>query len=163
MGVFGVFFNELAMKIIELTFTQRINAPADRVYDELADPLNMLGLQPLLTDIKVQDVTSTAEDRVFRYQTTESFRLFGLTIWKNRIDVTTQTSAKKRHIESFVRSPGGVTLTANYRFLWDGQYTEITERMRIQCPAMLANFVSRTARQVQQQTLLNLKNRLETR
>ena len=145
-----------------LEFTVSIERPVVDVYDHLADPRNLLGLQPLL--IEMSPIRESAEaDRVVReYETVEAFRLFGRIVHRNRIRVRTTLTDPPTRMDSLVHSPGGVSLQVVYHFATERAGTRLTEVMHLNVQPWLAGFVVSQARQAQRAVLARLKTRLES-
>jgi hypothetical protein len=144
-----------------LEFQITIDQPVPIVYAHLADPANFLGLQPLLTSMSSIQEAIVDRRRVCRYETVETFRLGSIPLLHNRIQVETTLTEVDRRIDTRVRSFPNIALQVSYDFVAEGQNTLLTERMEITVARWLAGFVVRQATQAQQQTLANLKARLE--
>jgi ligand-binding SRPBCC domain-containing protein len=138
-----------------------IDRPVPVVYAHLANPTNFLGLQPLLTSMSPIQETIVDGRRVCRYETVEAFRVGGIPLLRNRIQVETTLTEVDRRIDTRVRSFPNIALQVYYDFVAEGQRTLLAERMEITVARWLAGYVVRQAMQVQQQTLANLKARLE--
>jgi hypothetical protein len=145
-----------------LEFIVHIRRPVSVVYDHLAQPANFIGLQPLLTSISPVEEIQVEGKRGCCYETVETFRIGSLSVLHNRIRVQTVLTEPDVQIDSMVRSQPGIRLDVRYRFISRGEGTDLAEQMRITTPAWVGGYVVRTARQVQEQTLANLKHRLET-
>lgn len=149
-----------------LQFTTYITRPISEVYDHMADPHNLIGLQPLL--IEMSPVQSTRVNGVIvqTYETIEAFRLGGYNVYRNRIRVRTTLTRPNEQIDSLVHSPGGVTLDVGYTFTPQAGAsqcggTQLTEVMEINAPRLMAGFVVRQATLAQQAVMQRLKARLE--
>lgn len=145
-----------------LQFSRFIAASPQRVFAELSDPRNMVGLQPLLSAVTDIDSQETPSGKTIRYRTTEVFRLGPWPVWRNHIQVTTVIDEHHLSLCSEVISPGGVSLRAEYQFSAEDTGTRLTEIMTVNCPSLLRGFVTRTATRVQTATLDNLNQRLTT-
>jgi hypothetical protein len=146
----------------DLEFTVHIRRPVAAVYAHLAQPTNFIGLQPLLSSISSVQEFSIDNKRGYKYETVETFRIGPIPILHNRIGVQTVLTEPEQQIDSVVQSMPNIRLDVHYQFTSLGDETSLVEQMRISVPAWLSNYVLRTARQVQEQTLANLKRRLET-
>jgi len=146
----------------KLEFTVHIRRPVSVVYSHLADPTNFIGLQPLLTSISSVQETSVNNKRGYQYETVETFRIGSIPVLNNRIHVQTVLTEPDQQIDTVVQSNPNIRLDVRYQFTALGDDTHLIEQMLISVPAWVSNYVVRTARQVQEQTLANLKHRLET-
>jgi hypothetical protein len=145
-----------------LEFSVHIRRPASVVYRHLAQPENFIGLQPLLTSIaSVQEIHVDRRPGC-RYETVETFRIGSLPVLNNRIRVQTVLTQPDLQIDSVVHSQPNIRLDVRYRFTSLDEETDLVEQMLVSAPAWVRGYVIRTARQVQEQTLANLKRRLET-
>ena len=145
-----------------LQFTTHITRPVSAVYDHLADPQNLIGLQPLLIEMSPVQSTSVNGVIIKTYETVEAFRLGGHNVYRNRIRVETTLTLPHEQIDSRVHSPGGVTLMVRYIFTPQDGGTQLTEVMEIHLPRPIAGFVVRQATQAQNTVMQRLKARLET-
>ena len=146
----------------KLEFTVDIRRPVSVVYDHLADPTNFIGLQPLLTSISSVQEILVNNKRGHKYETVETFRIGSIPVLNNRIRVQTVLTEPDQKIDSVVLSKPNIRLDVHYQFTSLDEETNLIEQMLISVPAWVSNYVVRTARQVQEQTLANLKRRLET-
>ncbi len=144
-----------------LEFTVHIQRPVPLVYSHLAQPANFIGLQPLLTSISPIEEFIVHGRPGCRYETVETFRIGPVPLLNNRIRVQTVLTEPDRQIDTIVHSNPNIRLDVQYRFTAVGEETGLVEQMRISAPAWVRGYVVRTARRVQEQTLANLKQRLE--
>jgi hypothetical protein len=145
-----------------LAFPVHIRRPVSLVYRHLAQPESFIGLQPLLTSISsIQEIRIDGKCG-YHYETVETFRIGSLPVLQNRIHVQTVLTGPDRQIDSVVHSWPNIRLDVHYQFTALGEETDLVEQMLISAPAWVAPYVVRTARRVQEQTLANLKHRLET-
>jgi hypothetical protein len=142
-----------------LEFATVIDRPVSLVYAHLANPANLLGLQPLLTSMSPIRETTIDGCRAFTYETVETFRLCGIPLIHNRIQVQTILTTPDQRMDSHVRSAPNLTLAVSYDFAAKDRRTWLTERMTITVAWWLMGFVVQQATRVQQQTLANLKAR----
>lgn len=145
-----------------LEFTVQIRRPVRVVYAHLAQPRNFIGLQPLLTSMSAIQEFPIDNKRGYRYETVETFRVGPIPLIHNRIRVETVLSEPDRQIDTVVQSMPNIRLDVRYQFTSLGDETALVEQMHISVPAWVSNYVLRTAQRVQEQTLANLKRRLET-
>jgi hypothetical protein len=146
----------------KLELTVHIRRPVSLVYDHLAQPANFIGLQPLLSSISSVQEMDMNNKRGYRYETVETFRIGPLPVLNNRIRVQTLLTEPGRLIDTVVQSKPQIRLDVQYQFTSLGDETHLVEKMLITVPAWVGGYVVRTARRVQEQTLANLKHRLET-
>jgi len=145
-----------------LEFAVHICCPVAVAYAHLAQPANFIGLQPLLSSISPIQEFSVENKHGYKYETVETFRIGPVPVFNNRIRVETILTEPEMQIDSIVHSQPNIRLDVHYQFAaLDGE-TNLIEQMLISVPAWLSNYVIRTAGQVQEQTLANLKRRLET-
>ena len=144
-----------------LEFSIEIRRPVPVVYAHFAHPPHLLGLQPLLTWMSPVHVTHYDRYQVVSYETIETFRLRGLPIHNNRIQVHTVVSDRPTTMVSYVRSKLNIMLAVYYDFHVVEHGTRLAEHMTIGGPAWLMDFIVGQATQAQQHTLANLKARLE--
>lgn len=146
----------------KLEFTIHIRRPVSVVYNHLAQPSNFIGLQPLLSSISSIQEIDVNSKRGYRYETIETFRIGPIPVLNNRIRVQTVLTEPNRQIDSVVQSKPKIRLDVHYQFTALADETNLVEQMLISVPAWVSGYVVRTARQAQEQTLANLKRRLET-
>jgi hypothetical protein len=144
------------------SLTIQIDRPVPIVYAHLANPANLLGLQPLLTQMSPIQETIENQQRVYRYETIETFRVAGIPLLHNRIRVQTVLTEENLQMVSVVHSAPRLKLHVVYDFQPCGEGTILTESMRITGHPWLLSWVVAQATSVQQRTLANLKARLET-
>jgi hypothetical protein len=147
----------------KLEFTVHIRRPVSVVYDHLAQPANFIGLQPLLSSISSVQEMDINNKRGCSYETVETFRIGPIPVFNNRIRVQTIMTEPDRQLDTVVRSKPDIRLDVHYQFTSLGDETCLIEKMLISAPAWVSGYVVRTARRVQEQTLVNLKHRLETK
>lgn len=145
----------------KLEFMVHIQRQVSVVYDHLAQPANLLGLQPLLSSISSVQEIEVDNKRGFNYETVETFRIGPIPVLNNRIRVQTVLTEPNRQIDSIVQSKPNIRLDVHYQFTSLGDETAVVEQMLISVPAWVSAYVVATARRVQEQTLDNLKHRLE--
>jgi hypothetical protein len=149
------------MTIRTLQFTTPIARPVAVVYEHLAHPQNLIGLQPLL--LEMSPIRDTRENGVpvRSYETVEAFRVGRHVVYRNRSRVKMTLTRLPEQIDSLVHSPGGVTLTVRYLFAPENDGTRLTEIMEVRTPRLLASFVVSQATQAQNIVMERLKMRLE--
>ena len=146
----------------KLEFAIHIRRPVSVVYSHLANPTNFIGLQPLLSSISSVQEIHVNNNRGYEYETVETFRIGSIPVFNNRIHVQTVLTHPDQQIDSVVYSKPNIRLDVHYEFTSLGEETNLIEQMFITVPAWVSSYVIGTARQVQEQTLANLKQRLES-
>jgi Polyketide cyclase / dehydrase and lipid transport len=144
-----------------ISLSTDIKRPVSVVYGHLAQPTNWIGLQPLLTSISPIEVALCDGRPCLRYTTNERFRLAGPLAIDNRIAVQTTLTRQDERIDTLVNSFPRLTLAAAYTFQPTPGGTALALQITISGPRAVLGYVTRTAHRVQQQTLANLKARLE--
>ena len=155
--------------LARITFEKSVlvSASLAAVYAHLAEPKSFLGLQPLLVELAETGRGVDARGRSVRgFQTVEQLRLAGLVPWRNRLTGTVALDPAGDRIDVEVRSRPGIVLRSTYRLreavLPSGTAgTQVTERVEIDCPRLLAPFVRREADRAHEQLLQALALRLE--
>jgi hypothetical protein len=141
-----------------------IESPRNKVYDHLSVPLNMIGLQPLLTELDVLEETKDENGIIQRpFETVETFRWLGLPIYRNRILSVIHLTKPKDELEFHVYSKPNIEIIFKYLLKeFNDKRTQITQTVQfVKVNKLLENFVVRQANQAQRALLSNLKVRLE--
>jgi hypothetical protein len=150
------------MKSFELDIF--IDCKRDKVYDHLAEPLNMIGLQPLLTEIDVlKEKIGENNIRLCPFYTMETFRWMGLPIYRNKIYSVIHLTKPREEMEFYVYSKPNIEIVFKYQFKKSNDNrTQITQTVHfVKVNKILENFVVDQAKQAQRALLSNLKVRLE--
>jgi hypothetical protein len=142
-----------------LIFDAAYEQPVEAVYAHLADPRNFIGLQPLLISLSEVAESKQNDARVLSYVTTEEFH-FGPITYHNHIKVRHTLTKPNERIDTFVISPGWVTLNVEYHFAASDHGSTLQEIMHIAAPRLLMNFVTAQAAQAQTEVMRRLKARL---
>ncbi len=95
-----------------LNFDVHIARPVAVVYAHLAQPRNLIGLQPLLTFMSPIRELALSGQQGYAYETVETFRLGRIPVYHNRIRVQTILTEPDRHIDSIVYSVPMLTIQA---------------------------------------------------
>ncbi|MCK6540789.1 MAG: hypothetical protein L6Q26_12105 [Anaerolineales bacterium] len=141
-----------------------IDCARDAIYDHLAEPINMIGLQPFLTEIDVLKEKRSAEGVVLRpFYTVETFLWMGLVTYKRKSYIVIRLTKPKEELEFHVHAKPGIETVFHYRFQQSNdQRTQITQTVRfVKVNRLLAGFVREHARRTQRALLSNLKARME--
>lgn len=150
------------MKTFELSIF--IDCISDEIYDHLSEPINMLGLQPLLTEIDVLKAGVDENGIAIRpFYTVETFRLFGLPVFRNRIYSVIHLTKPKAELEYHVFRKPGIEIIFSYRFRQlNDDRTQVSQTVHfVKANKLLENFVINRAKHAQKVLLSNLKVRLE--
>lgn len=148
----------------EAHFEKRIfiQTTPQAAYNELSNPVNYLGLQPLLTSVdNVQHHTDEDGQTVYTYSAVEAFRFLGLIPYNNRIHARMTLTRPNEEIQTEVDSPGGVRLYGRFVFEPQDGGVLVRDIIRIQMVWFLRWYVVSQAEAAQETLLTNLKYRLE--
>ncbi|NTU56836.1 MAG: hypothetical protein HGA79_11355 [Anaerolineales bacterium] len=150
------------MKTFELNIF--IDCKSDEIYDHLSEPINMLGLQPLLTEIDVLKAKVDENGIVIRpFYTVETFRLLGFPVFRNRIYSVIHLTKPKEELEFHVHSKPGIEIIFSYKFRhFKDDRTQVSQTVHfVKVNKLLEIFVINQATYAQKALLSNLKVRLE--
>jgi len=141
-----------------------IDCPRGDVYDHLSQPINMIGLKPLLTTIDVLKEQKDEKGITLRpFYTVETFRWAGLPIYRNRLYSVIHLTRPKEELEYHLYSKPNIYIIYNYVLNQDkDKRTHIKQTVNfVQVSKILENIVVSRANQSQRALLSNLKVRLE--
>lgn len=149
-----------------LTFEQHIfiDRHKDEVYDHISEPLNMIGLQPLLTTLDVMKEQTDENGITLRpFYTVEVFRWAGIPLMMNRIYSVIHLTQPRDELEFHVFSKPNIKIVFKYAFVqYNDLRTHITQTILFeQVSKILEGFVFNQAVKAQRALLTNLKARLE--
>ena len=152
------------MRSIELNMF--INSPRREVYDQLAEPINMIGLQPRLTAIDILKEKKKNEGILLRpFYMVETYWLLGLPVLKTRVYTVIGLTRPGDELDLRVyRNPGIVLL---HQFIFhriedQEERTHIIQKISYEKGAkILEGFVFGQEVKAQRALLTNLKVRLE--
>jgi len=150
------------MKTFELNIF--IDCERGAIYNHLSEPINMLGLQPLLTEIDVLKAKTDENGVSLRpFYTVETFRLLGLPVFRNRIYSVIHLTKPKEELEFHVYSKPGIEIIFTYKFRqFNDKRTQVTQTVQfVKLNKLLEVFVINQAKHAQRVLLSNLKVRLE--
>lgn len=150
------------MKTFELTIF--INCQRDVVYAHLSEPINMIGLQPRLTEINTLKEKRDADGIVLRpFHTVETHRVLGLPIYRNKLYSVIRLTKPKEELEFHVHSKPGIEIIFHYKLQqFSDQRTQVTQTVQdVKANKLLENFVINQVKYTQRILLSNLKVRLE--
>lgn len=141
-----------------------IECKRDEVYDHLSQPINMIGLQPLLTEMDVLEEKEDKAGVILRpFETVETFRWLGIPILRNRILSVIHLTRPKEQLEFHVYSKPKIEIIFKYALKESNHTrTQIIQTVHfIKVSKLLENFVVRQANLAQRALLSNLKVRLD--
>jgi hypothetical protein len=152
------------MRSIELNMF--IDSPRDEVYDQLAEPVNMIGLQPRLTTIDILKEQKNAAGILLRpFYMVETFWLLGLPVMRPRVYTVIGLTRPKDELEIRVYRKPGITLLHQFTFhpiKDERERTHLIQKISYeQGSKLLENLVFEQAIRAQRALLTNLKVRLE--
>jgi len=137
------------------------------VYLHLADPRNQLGLQPLLTEVRLVDGSDeSAQVRFLAVEAITNSRC--LPPLRNTVNVELRRGPKPELIEFRAKAKAGVRVTSEFRFESvageDGRCT-VVQRAQVFVPrvfpSLMRKWVVAQAKAAQQTLLTNLTARME--
>jgi hypothetical protein len=141
-----------------------IDCPRRAVYDHIANPINMIGLQPHLTTIDVLKERKDGNGVTLRpFYTLQTFRWAGLPIYRNRLDWTIHLTRPGEEFEFHVRGRPNIYVVFKYILIQDNEKrTRIKQTVDfVQVSKVLEKVVADQANHTQRAVLSNLKVRLE--
>jgi hypothetical protein len=148
------------------TFEQHtfIDRRRDEVYDHIAEPINMIGLQPLLTTIDVMKEQIDESGITLRpFYTVEVFRWAGIPLMQNRIYSVIHLTKPRDELEFHVFSKPNIKIVFKYALVqYNDLRTHITQTINFErVSRLLEGLVFDQAVKAQRALLTNLKVRLE--
>jgi hypothetical protein len=148
------------------TFEQHIfiDRRKDEIYDHISEPLNMIGLQPLLTTLDAMKEQTDENGITLRpFYTVEVFRWAGIPLMRNRIYSVIHLTKPRDELEFHVFSKPNIKIVFKYALVqYNDLRTHITQTILFeQVSKLLEGFVFDQAVKAQRALLTNLKVRLE--
>ena len=141
-----------------------IDRPRDEVFDQLAAPINMIGLRPRLTTIDVLKEQKDTEGVTLRpFYTVETYRWAGLPIFRSRVYLVIHLTHPKREMTIRLYGKLGTRIAFHYEFheVENGK-THLVQKVEFEkVNKLIENFVYNEANRSQRALLTNLKVRLE--
>lgn len=141
-----------------------IDCPRSEIYEHISNPINMIGLQPLLATIDIMKEQRGENGITLRpFYTVETIRWVGLPIYRRRIYSVIHLTKPYEELEFHVYSWPNVHVLFKYALTQDKyKRTHIKQTFDLmQANKILENFVVSQANQAQRALLSNLKVRLE--
>ena len=148
------------------TFEQNIfiDRPRIEVYNHVAEPINMIGLQPLLTTIDILKEQKSSEGTVLRpFYTVETLRWLGLPVRRNRIYTVIHLTKPHSELEFHVFRKSNTQIVLDFLFQDSEEgRTHLTQRFRFEkVSRLLENLIFDQTVKAQRAFLTNLKVRME--
>ena len=141
-----------------------INRPRNEVFDQLAEPINMIGLRPRLTTIDVLKEQKDTEGVVLRpFYTVETYRWAGLPVFRSRIYLVIHLTHPKQELTSRSYGKLGTRIAFHYEVheVENGK-THLLQKVQFEkVNRLIENLVYNEANRSQRAVLTNLKVRLE--
>jgi hypothetical protein len=153
---------KLSMRTFELNIF--IDRPRIEVYNHMAEPINMIGLQPFLTSLDVLKEQKNGNGIVLRpYYFVETHRWLGLPIRRTRVYSVIHLTKPHSELEFHVFRTSDTQIVYHYLFQESEEgRTHLTQKFRFEkVSRLLENRVFEQANQTQRALLTNLKVRLE--
>lgn len=141
-----------------------IDRPCEEVYEHLAQPLNMIGLQPRLTTIDVLKEQKDADGVVLRpFHSIQTFRWLGLPLLRARVYTVVHLTNPPAELEFHVFSKPDIQISYHYLFQESEEgRTHLIQKFRFEkVNRLLENIVFEQVIHTQRVMLTNLKVRLE--
>ncbi len=141
-----------------------IDRSRDDVYEHVAQPINMIGLQPRLTTIDVLKEQQDANGvTLCPFYTVETSRLLGLPVLRRRVYSVIHLTNPPNELEIHVFSKPDAQIIYHYLFQESEEgRTHLIQKVRFEkVNKLLESFVFDQAIQTQRAFLTNLKVRLE--
>jgi hypothetical protein len=152
------------MRSIELNMF--IDSPQDEVFDQLAEPINMIGLQPRLTAIDILKEQENTDGILLRpFYMVETYWLLGLRVVRTRVYTVIGLTRPKEQLEIRVYRKPAIRLLHQFEFRRneeEGMRTHLVQKITYEKGSkLLENFVFEQTVHAQRALLTNLKVRLE--
>lgn len=141
-----------------------IDRPQGEVYDHLAEPLNMIGLQPLMTTIDILKEQKNTDGVLLRpFYTLETYRWTGLPILRSRVYSVIYLAKPREELELHLYRKPGIKIVYKFEFRHnEEERTHLIQKANFeQVSKLIENFVFNQAIKSQRALLTNLKVRLE--
>lgn len=141
-----------------------IDRPCEEVYEHLAQPINMIGLQPRLTTIDILKEQKDANGVILRpFHCIQTFRWLGLPVLRQRVYTVIHLTNPPGDLEFHVFSKPGIQILYQYLFQESEEgRTHLIQKFRFErVNRLLENIVFEQVIQAQRVMLTNLKVRLE--
>lgn len=143
-----------------------IARPQGEVYDHLAEPINMIGLQPLMTTIDILKEQRNTDGVMLRpFYMVETYRWTGLPILRSRVYSVMYLTKPGEELELYIYRKPGINIVYKFEFRQDEEErTHLIQKVNFErVNKLIENFVFNQAIKAQRALLTNLKVRLEKR
>ena len=141
-----------------------IDRPREEVYEHVSQPINMIGLQPLLTTIDILKEQKDGNGIVVRpFHTVLTFRWLKLPILRKKLYSAIHATKPPTELEFHVFSKPDVNIIYHYLFNETEEgWTHLIQKVRFEkVNKLLESLVFGEAIKAQRAMLANLKVRLE--
>jgi hypothetical protein len=141
-----------------------INRPQREVYEHISEPINMIGLQPLLTTIDILKEQVDGDRVVLRpFHMLMTYRWLGLPVFRNRVYTVMHLTKPYDELEFHVFSKPGIQIVFHYFFQRTEEgYTHLIQKVRFEkVNKLMESLIFNQSIQTQRALLANLKVRLE--
>ncbi len=141
-----------------------IDRPRNEVYEHLAEPINMIGLQPYLTTIDILKEQKDANGILLRpFYMLETYRWAGLPIFKSKVYTVIYLTKPKNELVIRRYNKPGAQIAFHYEFhqIEEGRTHLIQKTSFEKVNKLFENIVFNRANKTQRGLLTNLKVRLE--
>lgn len=152
------------MRSIELNMF--IDSPRREVYDQLAEPINMIGLQPRLTTIDILKEQKNTDGRLLRpFYMVETYWFLGLPALRTRVYTVIGLTKPGSELEIRVYRRAGIVVLHQFtlhQITDEGERTHLVQKVSFEKGAkILEGMVFEQEVKAQRALLTNLKVRLE--
>src|SRR5512133_1203288 len=141
-----------------------IDRPCEEVYEHVAQPINMIGLQPRMTTIDILKEQKDSNGVILRpFHSIQTFRWLGLPIIRARVYSVIHLTNPPSELELHVFSKPDIQILYHYLFQESEEgRTHLVQKFRFEkVSRLLENFVFEQVILAQRALLTNLKVRLE--
>lgn len=141
-----------------------IDCKRDKVYDHLSEPINMIGLQPRLTEINILENRKDENGVILRpFNTVEVFRWLGIPILRSKVYSVIRLTKPRKEMELYVSRELKIEIGFKYEFRqFNDVRTQVTQTIQsVKGIKLFEGFVMNQANYMQRALLSNLKVRLE--
>jgi len=141
-----------------------IDCRRNRLYNHLTEPLNMIGLQPQLTEINALKEGKDESGILLRpFNMVVTYRLAGLPRFRNKIHSVIALTRPRDELEIRISSKLSGQIIFKYVFKpFNDQTTQITQTVQlVRVNKLLAGLILHRAKHAQRVLLSNLKVRME--
>ena len=141
-----------------------IGRPRQEVYEHLAEPINMIGLQPFMTTMDILKEQMDANGTVLRpFYMVETYRWTGLSIWRSRVYLVIYLTRPNEELELHIYRKPSIKIVYTFHFRQDEeQRTHLVQKLSFErVNKLIETVVLNQAVKAQRALLTNLKVRLE--